>query len=224
MINTDFHSHILPRLDHGSDSVETSLAQVKSASEIGIKTIVASSHFYPHKHSVKSFIEARAQAYAALTEALGEKPNIRIIPAAEILLCEKLDRLPELSELTVGETKQLLIELPMNGFSGKHIEAVSEMIYSGYGVILAHPERFSRENIEALLPLGVNLQLNAAALSGLLVKNHVRDWIARDLVVGLGSDIHMADKKAYRRFMKAAKRLEDLDSRINEKTSAFLEF
>ena len=29
----DFHSHILPRADHGSDSVETSLKQLKLAAD-----------------------------------------------------------------------------------------------------------------------------------------------------------------------------------------------
>ena len=222
MINTDFHSHILPGIDHGSDGLKTSLFQIRSAIAAGIENIVATSHFYPHRHHTRSFLESRAKAYHDLTEALDDEQKINIIPAAEILLCEKLDRLPELSELAVGNTNNLLIELPMNGFSKKHVDALEEMISHGYSIILAHPERFPRENIESVLPLGVKLQLNATALSGLFIKPHIKDWIARDLVTALGSDIHMADKNAYKRFLRAAKKLEVMDRTINEKIDLIL--
>ena len=36
----DFHSHILPRADHGSDSIETSLCQLESAAKAGVDTTI----------------------------------------------------------------------------------------------------------------------------------------------------------------------------------------
>jgi hypothetical protein len=35
------------------------------------------------------------------------------------------------------------------------------------------------------------------------MKKHVRSWLDRGLVVAIGSDIHMADKKAYVSYKKA---------------------
>ena len=212
----------MPRLDHGSDSMETSLFQLNLAKSAGIKTIVATSHFYPHRHSAVAFIEARKIAYEALCDEWKDDA-LKIVPAAEILLCERLDTLPELSELAVRNTKNLLIELPMNGFSSRHIDAVSGMLDKGYKVILAHPERFARTDIESLIALGAKLQLNAAALSSLFIKSHVKEWISRNLVTALGSDIHMLDKNAYKRFLKAAERLESMDANINQKINSIFE-
>ena len=51
MNSIDFHAHILPGVDHGSNSVEISDFQLKLAAESMIDTVIATSHFYPHKES-----------------------------------------------------------------------------------------------------------------------------------------------------------------------------
>ena len=53
---TDFHAHILPGMDHGSTSTETTRNQLSAAKELGISTIVATSHFYPDIHRVGSYL------------------------------------------------------------------------------------------------------------------------------------------------------------------------
>ena len=55
---TDHHCHILPNIDDGSDSVDTSLQMIKMMKEQGVDRIVSTSHFYAHREkSVDSFIE-----------------------------------------------------------------------------------------------------------------------------------------------------------------------
>ena len=44
-LTLDYHAHILPRCDHGSDGVETSLRQLAMATEAGIRTVCATPHF-----------------------------------------------------------------------------------------------------------------------------------------------------------------------------------
>ena len=41
---TDFHAHILPGADHGSDGMETSLTQLALAEAAGVDTIIATPH------------------------------------------------------------------------------------------------------------------------------------------------------------------------------------
>ena len=48
----DFHAHVLPCADHGSSSVSTSLSQLSYAKGAGVKRIIATPHFYPHKHTL----------------------------------------------------------------------------------------------------------------------------------------------------------------------------
>ena len=199
----DFHAHILPKADHGSDSLETSLKQIEFSKNASVNTIIATPHFYPHMHRVEGFLEKRQNAYRELEAAT----DTSVILGAEILLCEGLNRLKGLETLVLGNTNVLLIELPFSSFKREYESAVEDLISAGYTVVLAHADRYPDENIERLIPLGVKIQLNASSLVGLFTKKHLINWIDKGLVVGLGSDIHKADKKAYASYLKAKSKL-----------------
>ena len=42
----DIHCHILPGIDDGPKDIETSLKMLRIAEEDGIKTVIATPHFY----------------------------------------------------------------------------------------------------------------------------------------------------------------------------------
>ena len=69
-LSLDYHAHVLPGCDHGSDGLETSRKQLEMAASAGVKTVCATPHFYPHKDSVEGFLRRRAQAAALLSKAL----------------------------------------------------------------------------------------------------------------------------------------------------------
>ena len=50
-MTTDYHSHILPNIDDGSDSIKTSLKMIKMMKQQGIGIIVATPHFYMHREA-----------------------------------------------------------------------------------------------------------------------------------------------------------------------------
>lgn len=211
----DFHTHILPTADHGSDSLETSLSQIELAKAAGIDTLIATPHFYPHMDRVSTFIKRRENAYGVLAP----HTDAEIILGAEVLLCEGLNKLPELQNLTIGGSDILLLELPFTSFKREYESSVEDLIDDGYKIVLAHADRYPKENIERLIPLGVNIQLNASSLSGFLTPKHLLKWIDDGIVVALGSDIHMADKKAYTSFLKAKKKLGNSFDSIMQKTN-----
>ena len=66
----DFHAHVLPAADHGSDCLETSLAQLKMAVDAGVSDIFATPHFYVNADTVESFIERRERAFDLLQNAV----------------------------------------------------------------------------------------------------------------------------------------------------------
>ena len=199
----DFHTHILPNADHGSDSLETSLKQLELSEKVPIDTFIATSHFYPHRHRVNDFLKRRDESYSLLSSHTDKE----IILGAEVLLCEGLNKLPGIENLTIGNSKIILLELPFNQFKSEYETAIEAFIDEGYTVVLAHADRYPKENIERLLPLGAKIQLNASSLSGFFPKKHLFEWIERGVVVALGSDIHMADKNAYPSFVKMRKKL-----------------
>ena len=204
----DFHSHILPGLDHGSSSVETSLEQLRLASTHGVDKVVATSHFYPHRENVDRFVARRKHSVDKLTKCLTpDLPEIKI--GAEVLICDNIEDIPMLDELCISGTRILLLELPFTDFSRGYLDSVSTLIAKGYTVVLAHADRYNPANIEQLLDVGAMIQLNADSLDRVFVKRHIRDWIKRGKVCARGSDIHGPDQRAYKRFTAAYKRLGD---------------
>ena len=205
MKNIDFHAHILPNADHGSDSIETSINQIELSKTANIDIIVATPHFYPHRHKLSVFLEKRAEAYRILKE----NTNAEIIPGAEVLICDNLDKLEGLSQLCIGNTRSILIELPFSDFRREYVECVENMLISGYKVIIAHADRYKKEDINSLIAIGAKIQLNVSSISSFFVKRHLLDWVDMGYVVALGSDIHMNDKFAYKKFNKTKNRLKN---------------
>ena len=219
----DFHSHILPYADHGSDSEEISLKQLKYASDANIDIIVATPHFYPHKHNVEKFVEKREKCYKRLMNAYSESgSNIQILKGAEILIGQGLENLPNLDRLCIENTKTLLVELPLYEFKRIYTETAEALISAGYEVILAHADRYNPSDVETMLTAGIKIQLNTISISGLFIKKHLKDWIERGVVYALGSDIHMNDASAYKKFSKAIKKLGPKADDIMNKTEKLI--
>ena len=164
MIEIDFHAHILPGCDHGSDGWETSRRQLKLAREAGVEVICATSHFYGHHVSVESFLEKRERCYE---ELLAHAPMNapKVLLGAEVLAFEGIDRLPDLKKLRLQGTKLLLLEMPFNRWSEgllDSVEAISDD--EDFRIVLAHVDRYDRKAVEQLSREG--------------------------LIVAVGSDIH----------------------------------
>ena len=202
----DFHAHILPRADHGSSSVDTSLCQISMARQSGVDCIVATPHFYPAEQDVDRFLERREGSYRHFEKSLpADAP--RIIRGAEVLICDSIENLPRIKDLCIVGTNALLLELPFTDFDIRFKTSVRELIKQGIDVVLAHADRYDRRNIDLLISVGARVQLNASSLTGLFVKKHLYGWIDDGVVVALGSDIHNKDKKAYKNFSSALKKM-----------------
>lgn len=84
-LSLDYHAHVLPGCDHGSDGLETSLRQLDMAAAAGIRTVCATPHFYPHRESAESFLRRRAEFAQLLRAHLPERAP-QICLGAEVLI------------------------------------------------------------------------------------------------------------------------------------------
>ena len=190
-LTLDYHAHVLPGCDHGSDSVETSRKQLAMAAAAGIRTVCATPHFYPHKESISSFLQRREKSAQLLRESLtADAPQLQL--GAEVLICDGMERLDGLSCLCRGETNELLLEMPFYQWP----EAIWDTLYAlcerrDIKIVLAHAERYPPEAIEQLIRDNVPLQLNAECLTRPLHRRRYLTWIKNGSVKYLGSDIHM---------------------------------
>ena len=201
----DFHTHILPGVDHGSDCLSNSIEQVKLLLTSGVNTIVSTSHYYPHKDELNLFLEIRQKAFRDLNKALSEEnieADIRL--GAEVLLCPGLDKLEGLEKLCISGTKNILIELPFSNFRSEYLETIENIIDLGFDVILAHVDRYPPEIIDTLSYLNLKFQINAESLCTFIKNRKLYEWIEKGFVVALGSDLHNLDKKGLNSFIKCS--------------------
>ena len=217
----DFHAHILPACDHGSDGIETSAKQLRLAAEAGIKTVVATPHFYPQHDSFSAFLARRAQTYAALTQRHTGAPEILL--GAEVNLCAGLDHLDGIERACIQGTRVILLEMPVNYWSPA-LEETLLRFQDDCGLIpvLAHVDRYDPDRIERLLSYGMLAQLNAESLCVHHGRRRRLAWIDQGSIVALGSDIHGV-RPGYAEFTKAVKILKGRAETIFNRTYALLE-
>ncbi len=140
----DFHTHILPRMDDGSDSVETSLKMLSLEKEQSIDTVVMTPHFYPDNERPEQFLERRQRAREMLEQALtapSHFPNILI--GAEVRYFEGISDCEYLSDLRIEESDCILVEMPMTKWSQRMLTELSEIGQKqGLTPIIAHIDRY----------------------------------------------------------------------------------
>ncbi|MGM9612395.1 MAG: CpsB/CapC family capsule biosynthesis tyrosine phosphatase [Butyricicoccus sp.] len=217
----DFHAHILPGADHGSDGTETSLYQLAQAARAGVTDIVATPHFYPHRHKVDGFLQRREKAWRRLQEAGGDGA-IRIYLGAEVLLCAGMEHMDGLEKLCIGGTKVLLVEMPFHGLNDELVETLYNIQQqNGLTVILAHIDRYPEEQVRRAMETGALAQVNAEAACSLRFRFRCLRWADQGMIAALGSDIHMRGKH-YEKLGKAYAVLGRYIEGIEEKTQALL--
>lgn len=195
---TDLHSHLLPGIDDGVQSIEESLDVIRGFVNLGYKKLVTTPHvmhdFYKNDATIiLSKLEEVRNAVAK------ESLTIELEAAAEYYLDEYFLTLISSNKklLTFGDN-YVLFEL---SFMTKPLtikEAVFSMQTNGYKPVLAHAERYlyyhdNIEHLEELSNNGVLLQLNLLSLSkyySKAVKKMATKLLDLGLVSFIGSDCH----------------------------------
>ena len=192
----DIHTHILPGLDDGSRSLEESVDMAVIAAENGLNHIVASSHGNCFPYSMEEYWE---QFRNLQSELRNRQIPVTLYPGMEIYLDEDAQELLEKQELlSINNTRNLLVEFPMEEESQNICRRIAEIQKMEYTVILAHPERYVSVQREPELAYyleeeGCVLQINAESLLGKFgtAEKRVSRQMLRDGIVGvIATDAH----------------------------------
>jgi len=190
----DLHSHILPQLDDGSDSVEMSLAMLYQMAEQGVDVVCATSHYYAKHSSIPAFCERRAEALERLSAVLTEDLPW-VLPAAEVAYFPRMEE-QDLTPLCIQGTRTLMLEMPFADWTGLQLETVEALVLDcRYDVVLVHPERFcfsksNKHKLEKLAELPIGLQVNAGSLLRWGTRRLALDLLQMAQYPLLGSDCH----------------------------------
>lgn len=148
-------------------------------------------------------------AQSALRCALPRRPELpRILLGAEVLICDGMERLDDLPRLCLEGTNELLLEMPFYAWPSSLWDTLFALCErQDVRIVLAHADRYPKENIERLIREGIPLQLNAVCLTKPIKRRRYLEWIQNGYVKYLGSDIHMLGD-GYRDWKKCKTLLE----------------
>lgn len=143
----DFHSHVLPGMDDGADSLEMSLSMLRSSKEQGVDLLFATPHFYADESDPEEFLRNRAEAFAALSEAIQQNPESypKLLLGAEVLYYPGMSTTEELRQMGMGNTPLLLVEPPMVPWTEIMLEEIEEIGENLRLIpVIAHMDRYMR--------------------------------------------------------------------------------
>lgn len=200
-LEVDMHSHLLPGLDDGAETVEHSLELLREMQALGYRKLIMTPHvmgdFYKN---TTADIQAALQKLKDAAQQAGIT-DLELDCAAEYYLDEWFIRKLESNEPLLsfgGEKKYLLFETSYINEPFNLEEAIFGLKAAGYTPVMAHPERYTYlygrfEELERLREAGVLLQVNLNSLAGHYsagAKHVAEKLIDQGMVDMLGTDAH----------------------------------
>ena len=190
---TDWHSHILPGVDDGVQTMEEALEIMRLYESLGVKSIWLTPHIMEDMPNTTTHLRER---YAELQAAYSGRIKLHL--ASENMLDNLFEeRLEKNDLLPLGESgDHLLVETsyfsPPMGLNNILLRIKAK----GYYPILAHPERYvymGESDYQQLKGIGVKFQLNLFSLVGAygVETKKKAEWLLKnDFYNLMGSDIH----------------------------------
>lgn len=189
---TDWHSHILPGVDDGVQTMEEALQILSEYERLGVKEVWLTPHIMEDIPNTSSRLRERfGELQSAYTG------NVILHLAAENMLDSLFEeRLEKNDLLPLGKDgKHLLVETSYFNPPMELNNILHCIKTKGYFPVLAHPERYLYMNMsqyQQLKSMNIQFQLNIFSLTGLygkeiqkraylLQKLHFYDYIGTDL-------------------------------------------
>ena len=197
----DIHSHILPGVDDGVQSLEEAQMALEFLSEIGVSKMFLTPHImeeYPQNDTSSFQVEFYEFSYNCNT-------NIQLQLAAEYMIDSNFNSHLRKGLLSMNN-RHVLVETsflspPLN---------ITKLLYSikleGYNPIMAHPERFrymTTRDLQSLKDRNCKFQLNLLSLSGCYgnsAQSRAEELLKNEFYDFIGTDFH--NLETFRRELK----------------------
>lgn len=216
----DIHSHILPDLDDGSESIEMSLNIARQYIENGINKVIATPHHISGADNA-SREEILIKIEELRKELFRAAIPLEVYPGNEVMASNSIpEDIIEKKICTLNNSKYVLIELPLNNMPLYMESLIYNILIKGYVPIIAHPERnvdITRDpNImHRFIELGALAQLNILSLEGFYgskVKYTAETLLREQIYDFVATDTH-SDRHRSPNIKKPLKRLEALTNK-----------
>ena len=193
----DMHCHILPGVDDGSQSMETTLKMLRIAAGCGTTHMVATPHYKKRHHNAKPH---EIHELVKQVQELADENNlpIRFFPGNEIMFFSDLEEAYDAGRIqTMNDTDYLLIEFYPDDEYSRIRTGIDTVQSLGLKPVIAHVERFLAlrkvELVEEIKDMGALIQTNASSVvggQGFTTKQYVKKLLKNELIDLVGTDAH----------------------------------
>lgn len=197
VLKCDVHSHFIPGIDDGAETMDDSVALIREFYNLGYKKIITTPHIladgYPNTPEI--IVSGLEKVRIALKNST---IPIQIEAAAEYCIDFDFGRKIEEEKLLTFGKNYLLLEVSYLNPPDNLEQIIFKLLTSGYMPVLAHPERYNFwhhtfEKYEQLKERGILFQLNINSLTGYYshaTKKIAEQMIEKNMIDFLGSDCH----------------------------------
>jgi tyrosine-protein phosphatase YwqE len=197
VLGADMHSHFIPGIDDGSDSMEKSLEMARAMVNLGYKKLITTPHTMQDYY--KNTPEIINKGLAELKKAINDAGiPLQVEAASEYLIDEGFLKKFHAGELLTFGNKYILVEISFYVPPENLYQVLFDLKLEGYSPILAHPERYGywHHDFEKYITLKdreILLQINLPSLSGFYspnVRKIAEQLIDNNMVDFVGTDAH----------------------------------
>jgi protein-tyrosine phosphatase len=196
-ITTELHSHLIPGIDDGVQTIEESIDILRHLASLGYKKVITTPHIMGdfYKNGPENILPKLEEIRAELkTNGI----DIELQAAAEYMVDDALQEKIDAGKLLTFGNNHVLIEMPFNEPSPNLKEILFALQINGYKPVLAHPERYPYYGMrpsryEELFSSEVLFQVNIYSLIGYYspqVQKAAEYLLEHKLVSMIGSDTH----------------------------------
>lgn len=196
-LGADMHSHFIPGIDDGAQTVEDSLELVRRMQQLGYNKIITTPHIkYDHYPNSSAIIQNGLQE---LHEAMQrEGLNMPVRAAAEYYIDDHFMSLLDSEPLLTVWKNEVLVEISFMFEPIQLDDIIFRITSKGYQPIMAHPERYpyyhhDLDKYENLKNRGCYLQMNINSLTGYYgkqVKQVAEKMFKMGMYDYVGTDMH----------------------------------
>ena len=196
-ITTELHSHLIPNIDDGVQSLEESIAVIKHFADNGYKKVITTPHIMGdfYKNGPENILPALELIRAELKS---REINIELHAAAEYLIDDQFEKKIKAGNLLTFGNRHVLVELPFTEEPPNLKSALFELRVNDYKPVLAHPERYAfmahqKSKYEELFEQGIRFQINLFSLIGYYspqIQKTAEFLMEQKMVSMVGSDCH----------------------------------
>ena len=196
----DIHTHILPNVDDGSNSLELSNDLLKLEYDNGVDVVVFTPHVNAANKDNVSLLKEKFETFKS-----NYKGPLKLLLGSEIYYYHGMYQdLKDNKCLTINDSNFVLVE-----FSTRMETDICNIVYEikrlGYTPIIAHIERYLYLNFNDYLEikkLGALIQVNAHSFEISSLKKNIKFLMKNKLVDFIASDCHNTKRSVDFSFVK----------------------